>query len=104
MALKTTSLDHVPVQAPRPARTVRTRAVAPYLFLLPFGLLFTLFFIVPIIYALYQSLFQSQRNGLGLGAATANFNGVGNYGDVLRDLNFWTSLGRVVLYSIVPMP
>jgi multiple sugar transport system permease protein len=104
MALKITSLDHVPVQAHRPARTLRTRAVAPYLFLLPFGVLFTLFFVVPILYALYQSLFQSQRSGLGLGAATATFNGVGNYGDVLRDLNFWTSLGRVVLYGLVQMP
>src|SRR5438128_1510961 len=62
------------------------------------------FFIVPIIYALYQSLFRSQRSGLGLGAAAVSFNGLGNYVDVVHDPNFYTSLGRVLLYGIVQVP
>jgi multiple sugar transport system permease protein len=104
MDVKITPLDHVSARIPPPARALRPRALAPYLFLLPFGVLFTLFFIVPIIYALYQSLFQSQRSGLGLGAATASFNGLGNYADVVHDPSFWTSLGRVLLYGIVQVP
>jgi multiple sugar transport system permease protein len=104
MALKITSLDPVSVHPPRSRWTVRPKDRAPYLFLLPFGVLFILFYIVPIIYAIYQSLFQSQRSGLGLGAATTSFNGLGNYLDVVRDQSFWTSVGRVLLYGIVQVP
>jgi multiple sugar transport system permease protein len=56
--------------------SLRRRALTPYLFILPFGVLFLLFFVVPILYAIYESLFCSQRSGLGLGAATVSFNGV----------------------------
>ncbi len=80
MDVKITLLDHVPVQAQRTSRTLRAEALAPYLFILPFGVLFILFFILPIFYALYQSLYRSERSGLGLGAATTSFNGLGNYG------------------------
>jgi len=79
-------------------------ALAPYLFLLPFVVLFALFFILPIIYAIDQSLFRSQRSGLGLGGATVSFNGLGNYVDVLHDPGFYTSMGRVLLYGIVQVP
>ena len=73
MDVKITSLDHAPPRTQRPSRTLRREAFAPYLFILPFGVLFLLFFIVPIIYAIYQSLFRSERNGLGLGAATVSY-------------------------------
>jgi multiple sugar transport system permease protein len=82
----------------------RRRRVAPYLFFLPFGLLFLLFFIVPILYAIYQSLFRSQRSGLGLGAPTIVFNGLNNYLQVIHDPNFYTGVGRVVLFGIVQVP
>jgi len=90
------------LRAPQPA--FRKRALTPYLFILPFGILFILFFIVPILYAIYQSLFRSQRSGLGLGAATVSFNGLGNYVDVAHDPNFYSGLGRVLLYGIVQVP
>src|SRR3989441_3775515 len=101
MALEITPLDKVPS---RTSRALRPEARAPYLFLLPFVVLFTLFFIVPIIYAIYQSLFRSERSGLGLGAATVSFNGLANYLDVVHDPNFYSSLGRVLLYGIVQVP
>src|SRR2546430_9337233 len=92
-------------ERPKPSSSFSLRRrLTPYLFILPFGVLFLLFFIVPIIYALYQSLFRSERNGLGLGAATVSFNGLGNYLDVLRDPNFYSSVGRVLLYGIVQVP
>ena len=80
------------------------RKVAPYLFTLPFGLLFLFFFIVPIFYAVYESLFRSQRSGLGLGAPTISFNGVNNYLQVIHDPDFYTGVGRVLLYGIVQVP
>ena len=82
----------------------RRRELTPYLFLLPFGLLFLLFFIAPILYAIYESLFRSQRSGLGLGAATINFNGLSNYLQVIHDPDFYTGVGRVLLYGIVQVP
>ncbi len=80
MNVKVTPLEHVPAQTQRTPRALRSEALAPYLFILPFGVLFILFFILPIFYALYQSLYRSERSGLGLGAATTSFNGLGNYG------------------------
>ncbi len=82
----------------------RRRELTPYLFLLPFGLLFLLFFIVPILYAIYEGLFRSQRSGLGLGAATVSFNGLNNYLQVIHDPDFYTGVGRVLLYGIVQVP
>jgi len=82
----------------------RRRGSTPYLFILPFGLLFLLFFIAPIFYAIYESLFRSQRSGLGLGAATINFNGLSNYLQVIHDPDFFTGVGRVLLYGIVQVP
>src|SRR2546422_9418521 len=78
-----------------PQSAFRKRALTPYVVILPFGVLFVLFFIVPILYAIYQSLFRSQRSGLGLGAATVSFNGLGNYVDVVHDPNFFGGVGRV---------
>lgn len=80
------------------------RKLTPYLFFLPFGVLFLLFFIAPILYAIYESLFRSQRSGLGLGAPTIEFNGLSNYLQVLRDPAFFTGVGRVLLYGIVQVP
>ena len=85
-------------------RLSRRRRLTPYLFLLPFGLLFLLFFIAPILYAIYESLFRSQRSGLGLGAATVGFNGLNNYLQVIHDPDFYTGVGRVLLYGIVQVP
>lgn len=82
----------------------RRRELTPYLFLLPFGLLFLLFFIAPILYAIYESLFRSQRSGLGLGAPTVSFNGLSNYLQVIHDPDFYTGVGRVLLYGIVQVP
>lgn len=100
----TTAQDSQGARLQSPLPGFRRRALTPYLFILPFGVLFILFFILPIIYAIYQSLFRSQRNGLGLGAATVSFNGLGNYADVLHDPSFYSGLGRVLLYGIVQVP
>src|SRR5579859_7830319 len=82
----------------------RRRELTPYLFILPFGLLFLLFFIAPILYAIYESLFRSQRSGLGLGPPTVSFYGLNNYLQVIHDPDFYTGVGRVLLYGIVQVP
>ncbi len=87
-----------------PRRSVRRLALTPYLFVFPFSILFLLFFLLPIGYALYQSLFRAERSGLGLGAATVVFNGLNNYNDVLHDPKFFEGVGRVLLYGIVQVP
>jgi multiple sugar transport system permease protein len=101
MALATTS----PADTRAPARFARQRRAAiPYLFVLPFGVLFILFFLVPIIYAIYQSLFRFQRSGLGLSGAKVGFSGLSNYVSVFNDAKFYSSIGRMVLYGIVQVP
>jgi multiple sugar transport system permease protein len=80
------------------------RSLTPYLFSLPFSIFFLAFFIVPIFYAIDQSLYRSQRNGLGLGPATVAFNGLGNYVDAFHDPDFYSGIGRVLLYGIVQVP
>ncbi len=108
MALKTSSTQAAspvpPMRTTSPISYSLRRASTPYLFILPFGVLFLLFFILPIFYAIYQSLFRSMHSGLGLGAATISFNGIGNYVDVFHDLNFYVGIGRVLLYGIVQVP
>jgi multiple sugar transport system permease protein len=104
MDVKITSLDHEVGRTSRTSQVFRTKTLAPYLFILPFGVLFTLFFILPILYAIDQSLYRSQRSGLGLGAATTSFNGLGNFVNVVHDPNFYSSIGRVLLYAVVQIP
>ncbi len=82
----------------------RRRALTPYMFILPFGLLFILFFIIPIVYAIFQSMFHFQRTGLGLSGATVGFSGLSNYATVLTDPKFYASIGRMLLYGIVQVP
>jgi multiple sugar transport system permease protein len=107
MALESASKTTVQV-ASWPGRQRRNwrwrKAATPYMFLFPFGIFFIVFFVVPILYAVYQSLFRSQRSGLGLGAPTITFNGLGNYKDVFADHSFFQGLGRVLLFGIVQVP
>ncbi|HEX4207903.1 MAG TPA: sugar ABC transporter permease, partial [Ktedonobacteraceae bacterium] len=101
MALATNS--RVALRA-RSRPVIQRRAVAPYLFILPFGVLFILFFLAPIIYAIYQSLFHYKRSGLGLSGASIGFGGLSNYVNVLSDPKFYSSIGRVLLYGVVQVP
>lgn len=101
MALATTSRVAPRVHS---SFTIQRRAWTPYLFLLPFGLLFILFFLAPIVYTIYQSLFHYQRSGLGLSGASVGFGGLSNYVNVLSDPKFYPSVGRMLLYGIVQVP
>jgi len=76
------------------------------MFLAPFGLLFTLFFLLPIGYAIYESFLKVHVSGLGLGpsSTTTVFAGFANYGQVFSDPSFWQGVGRVLLFGVVQIP
>jgi multiple sugar transport system permease protein len=106
MALKASTAADLDVSnlSHRRRNSQMQRISTPYLFLLPFGLFFLVFFVIPIFYALYQSLFRSERSGLGLGPPTIVFNGLGNYIDVVHDQSFLNGLGRMLLFGVVQVP
>lgn len=72
-------------------------------FLAPFGLLFIVFYAIPVLYALYQSFFKTERQGT-FGAATTVFGGFEQYQRVFSSSEFWSSIGRVLLLFIVQVP
>ncbi|MDH6117892.1 sugar ABC transporter permease [Kitasatospora sp. GAS204B] len=86
----------------RPGRRRRGRPVA--LFLAPFLVPFAAFYLAPIGYTLYQSLFRMHRSGLGLTAPTQVFAGLSNYATALGDADFRGSLLRVLLIGLVQVP
>jgi len=79
---------------------------APVMFLGPFGVLFALFFLLPIGYAVYQSLLKVHVSGLGLGpgSTTTEFAGFSNYSQVFSDQSFVQGVGRVLLFGVVQIP
>lgn len=74
-------------------------------FTVPFQLGFVFLYLLPIGYAVYQSLFLEQQSGLGLGGgATEKFVGLDNYTRGLTDSAFVGSVARVVLFACVQIP
>ncbi|HEX6470196.1 MAG TPA: sugar ABC transporter permease [Streptosporangiaceae bacterium] len=67
-------------------------------FIAPFGMLFTLVYIVPILYSAYLSLFQEKL----IGGST--FTGIANYRKLVQDPQFWDGVGRVLGFSLIQVP
>lgn len=67
-------------------------------FMWPFAIVFVFVFIIPIIYAIYISFFQQKMIGGTV------FAGVANYVRLFHDSNFWYSVGRVALFTVVQVP
>ncbi|HUY79658.1 MAG TPA: sugar ABC transporter permease [Ktedonobacterales bacterium] len=80
------------------------RLLIPYVFLLPFLILFAAFFFLPFIYALSQSFYKEQFSGLGLGPPTIIWVGLQNYVTALHDPRFWDGVRRVILFGLVQIP
>jgi multiple sugar transport system permease protein len=89
-----------------PGKQRRRVGWAPAMFLGPFGVLFALFFLLPIGYAVYQSLLKVHVSGLGLGpgSTTTVFAGLSNYAQVFSDSSFVHGVGRVLLFGVVQIP
>ncbi|MGW8482636.1 carbohydrate ABC transporter permease [Microbacterium sp. NPDC055903] len=73
-------------------------------FLGPFFTLFALFFVVPIISALYQSMFRIVREDGIFGEIGTRFVGLEQYAKVLTDPEFLSGAGRVVLFTLIQTP
>ncbi|GGO03946.1 ABC transporter permease [Microbispora rosea subsp. aerata] len=86
--------------AKKGTRAHRAGAV-PYLFLAPAMALFTLFMALPIGYTVYLSLRRTKVSGLGLGkgARTEVFAGLGNYTAAVSDGELWAGWLRVLGYG-----
>ena len=89
----------------RSRRGAASRRV-PYLFLAPAIVLFTLFLLVPIGYAIYLSLRRVKVSGLGLGrnSRTEIWAGLANYRTAMSDPELWGSAGRVLAYGLTLLP
>ncbi|SCK36203.1 carbohydrate ABC transporter permease [Streptomyces sp. WMMB 322] len=88
----------------RPRRSSRPDSAA-WFFLGPFLALFVFAFVLPIVYAVYQSLLKVERHGpLGLGEPTVGFGGLENYAIALQQADFIESFGRVLLFGVVQVP
>ncbi|MBX9393830.1 sugar ABC transporter permease [Streptomyces sp. TRM72054] len=82
-------------------RSLRWKGAA---FTVPFQLGFVFLYLLPIGYAVHQSLFTEQSSGLGLGGSTERFSGLDNYQQGLTDSAFMGSVLRVVLFACVQIP
>ncbi|NMM97255.1 carbohydrate ABC transporter permease [Bifidobacterium olomucense] len=67
-------------------------------FMWPFAVVFVFVFIIPIVYAIYISFFKKQMIG------GTRFVGLENYSRLLVDQQFWSSVGRVALFTVVQVP
>src|SRR5260370_9862988 len=76
----------------------RRRVALPYLFLAPFLLLFILFFILPLGYALGISLFADRLVGGTV------FVGSQNYLQAFQDSSFWEGVRHMLLFMVVQVP
>ncbi|MCZ0986199.1 carbohydrate ABC transporter permease [Streptomyces diastatochromogenes] len=73
-------------------------------FTVPFQLGFVFLYLIPIGYAVYESLYREHQSGLGLGGATEQFSGLANYRQGLTDSAFLHSVLRVLLFACVQIP
>lgn len=84
----------------------RSGRAAPYVFVAPAVVLFTLVFVLPIAYTVYLSLFRTEVKGLGLGKGSRHevFAGVGNYVRVFGDGELGAGALRVLGYGALLVP
>ena len=81
----------------------RGQARAVPFFVVPFGVLFILFYLLPIGYAIVQSLYVVEREGT-FGPVTEVFGGFTQYRQVFADGPFWGSVLRVLGFGAVQVP
>ncbi len=81
---------------------MKTPRAVPWLFLSPFLLLFSVFYIAPVLYAGYLSMFIKKRAGFG--AAKEVFGGLENYRRAFQDSDFIHSLLNILKFGVVQIP
>jgi multiple sugar transport system permease protein len=76
----------------------RRRGRSGLAFVTPFMILFTLFMIVPLVYAIYESLYTTKLIG------GTKFSGFANYSTVLQSGPFWGGVIRVIIFGAIQIP
>ena len=100
----TTSSATAPVaQARTKPRGHATHRRAIAAFIAPFALLYVAFYLVPIVYAMIQSVMTVERDGT-FGAARQVFGGLTQYALVFQNEAFWGSVLRVLAFGFVQVP
>ncbi|MBN9605226.1 MAG: sugar ABC transporter permease [Actinomycetales bacterium] len=96
-----------PAVAAAPVRRRRdsTRPrLAPWLFLSPAIVLFVLFLVIPMGYAIYLSFVALRVEGGAFGTRQQVFVGLENYVDALTDPELLASLGRLATFGVIAVP
>jgi multiple sugar transport system permease protein len=65
----------------------------------PFFVVYVLFLLWPVVGALWSSLFDSS-----LGVTDGGFRGLGNYGEILGDGDFWAAMWHTLLFTLLSTP
>ncbi|GAB3604952.1 sugar ABC transporter permease [Conyzicola nivalis] len=87
----------------KPRRTPIKHKSAIAFFIAPFAALFAAFYLLPIGWAIYQSLLVVERDGT-FGKPVEVFGGLTQYFLVFQNEEFWASVGRVLLFGAVQVP
>jgi len=90
--------------APKPSRRSTGPRLAPYLFTAPAVVLYLLFTVIPVGYAIWLSLRAYRVQGGLLGRKEDVFVGVENYVAVLQDSTFLAGFGRLFVYGVIAIP
>jgi len=95
-----------PSGASRPDRPARrsSGSRAWLFFVLPFAVPFVLFYLVPIGYAITQSLLKTERSGGIFGESRTVFAGLEQYAAAFSEPAFLEGIGRMLLFGIVQVP
>src|ERR1700737_192963 len=73
-----------------------------FLFLAPFLTVFVAFYLAPVVYAVYLSLFIRHRGGIG--PAKEVFGGLANYFRAIQDGDFLNGLKNMFVFGVVQVP
>lgn len=95
-------VDSVTRVAPRRRPTRFLGAITA--FIVPFVGLFLFVYVAPIVYSVVQSLFSVRSSGLGFGEPESVFVGLDNYTRALSSGDFWSALGRILLFGAGQVP
>lgn len=89
------------------SRKARAEARTGWAFMAPFMIAFVLVFVFPILLAVYDSFYGMKLVGggaFGGGERVDAFVGFENYKYVLGSSEFWSGMGRVILYTLIQVP
>ena len=81
---------------------MKNNRLTPYLFLAPFLLAFSLFFILPVLYSVYLSFLTKVRNGFA--PPTEVFGGFANYIRAFTDADFLASFVNILVFGVIQVP